>query len=648
MNKKVLFFDNLCFYGIMKIIEKSKDVKMKKVFIRLFNILRNNYIYIFGVILLTYKALLMNKLLGMNIEKEMYIITMAVPMVIMFPSINKKGKRSFIFANIVYFICSILIYANYIYYNYSTNFLSVFQIENVKYAEEIGISLQYLINLKSVFIFFIDNVVFLTLSILILKYRKKDKLMLINKRYPKYIILILIIILNIVILNKKIDGAYEDYIYNKTLMVEHISIYYYHLEDIKDYIKESFIKEKVDYSKINQIYEQNKKDKSVNTNFTGIAQGKNVIILQLESINEFVINSTIDGKEITPNLNKFYKENIYFTNMYNQGIGTTADSEHTILTSMYPLENGRVFQKYFSNKWFDMYSQLKENGYYTSFMHPNVNTFWNRYLVYNTGYKIDEYNDISHFDSNGEMAGEFFSDEQFLTQAVYKMESYEKPFICMMSAISTHIPYSLEGISNLDEKLSIDVSNVESDEISRYLLACNFVDYSFGKFMEEIENTDLLENSILIVYGDHGAGLQNLETVETICKQNGKDYNENIENLLNVHIPFGMKIPNFEARVIENSVSKIDIKPTIMNLLNIEDKFSIGTDVFSGKDYSFIKGIGYVTKENYYINGEYFNRSDNNVIKPNDELIRLMIKMSDEMFLSDTIIKNNLISRILK
>ncbi len=333
--------------------------------------------------------------------------------------------------------------------------------------------------------------------------------------------------------------------------------------------------------------------------------------------------------------------------MYNQGIGTTADSEHTIASSMYPLENGRVFQKYFSNKWDDIYSELKENGYYTSFMHPNVNTFWNRYLVYNTGYKIDEYNDISKFNSNGEMAGEFFSDEQFLTQAVYKMTDYKEPFICMMSAISTHIPYSLEGISNLDEKLSIDVSGIESDEISRYLLACNFVDYSFGKFMEEIENTDLLENSILIVYGDHGAGLQDLEAVELICKQNGKDYNENIENLLNVHIPFGMKIPNLDGRVIENSVSKIDIKPTIMNLLNIEDKFSIGTDVFSGKDYSFIKGIGYVTKENYYINGEYFNRLDNTVISPNDELIKLMIKMNDEMFLSDTIIKNNLIGKFI-
>ena len=145
----------------------------------------------------------MNKLLGMNIKKEMLWITVCIPMIIMFPCINnkniircisdyndctilfpcinKKGKKTFILANIIYLIFSILIYANYVYYNYSTNFLSVFQIENIKYAEEIGMSLQYLINLKSLFTFFIDNIILGILSVVILKKRKKDKLILIKK-----------------------------------------------------------------------------------------------------------------------------------------------------------------------------------------------------------------------------------------------------------------------------------------------------------------------------------------------------------------------------------------------------------------------------------------------------------------------------------
>ena len=78
--------------------------------------------------------------------------------------------------------------------------------------------------------------------------------------------------------------------------------------------------------------------------------------------------------------------------MYNQGLGSTADSEFEMENSLYPLENGYVFQKYYNNDWEDIYTTLRENGYYTSFMHPNTSTFWNREEVYNTGYKIDEYN----------------------------------------------------------------------------------------------------------------------------------------------------------------------------------------------------------------------------------------------------------------
>ena len=156
---------------------------------------------------------------------------------------------------------------------------------------------------------------------------------------------------------------------------------------------------------------------------------------------------------------------------------------------------------------------------------------------------------------------------QMNTQAVDKMQNYDKPFLCMMSAISTHIPYSLDGISNLDDKISIDVSEIESDEISRYLLACNFVDYSFGKFMEKLESSGLLENSILIVYGDHGAGLQDLQDVKKIYEYNGKDYNENIENLLNVLlIPSANDAAIALAEHVSGSVSEFS------NLMNKKAK----------------------------------------------------------------------------
>lgn len=607
------------------------------------NVLKKNIIYFIGIVLLIYKSILLNIMLNISNHLEAFFSCLLLSILIIFPTFNKLTKKSLIYLKIIYTFITIMIYANFVYYGYSNNLLSFYQIDNLKYSQEIGMSLIYLINFRSLILFFIDNIILLILSIILIKYKKIDNSKS-NMHWYRYVLLFVLLLLNIILTETKLDKIYENYIYNKTSMVEHLSIYYYHIEDFKDYFSHLFFKEKVDYNKLNKAYSANKKSKVVNSNLTGFSKGKNVIIVQLESIGDYIINLKVDGKEITPNLNKFFSNSLYFSNMYNQGIGTTADSEHTIATSMYPLENGRVYQKYYHNNWQDFYSVLHNDGYYTASMHPNVNTFWNRILIYKNSYKVDEYDYIYSFNTNGEMAGEFFSDEQFLLQAADKMQNYNTPFICMMIAISTHIPYSLDGISNLEEKLTIDASSIESDEIRNYVLSCNFVDYSFGKFMEKLEKENLLDNSILIVYGDHGAGLIDLDSLEKLFIENGKEYNHNTQSLLNVHIPFGMKIPGLEKQVIDRTVAKIDVKPTLLNLLGIEDKFSLGMDMFTNKDYAFIKGIGYVTKDYYYINDEYYERSSNTLITPDEKLLTLKNLMDDELYLSDTIINNNLVS----
>ena len=616
---------------------------MKKILL----FLKNNIIYFIGIILLLYKPILLNAFLCITIRGEAIFNALIVVLLIMFPTFNKCNKKSLVYLNIVYGLITFLLYTNFIYYGYSNNFLSFYQIDNLRYSEQIYTSLVYLVNFGHLIIFIADNIILLISTIILFKIRRVD-FPKPNKHWYRYLLLGFLLFLNIIIAEFKLDSIYEEYIYNKTSMVEHLSIYHYHIEDFKDYFSHLFFKEKVDYSKLDEIYKSNKDLKTLNTSLTGIAKGKNVIIVQLESIGEYMINLKVDGQEITPNLNKFFNNSVYFSNMYNQGIGTTADSEHTIATSMYPLENGRVYQKYYHNDWQDFYSVLNKEGYYTSSMHPNVNTFWNRILVYKNSYKVDEFDDIYSFNANGEMAGEFFSDEQFLLQAVDKMQNFNNPFLCMMISISTHIPYRLDGINNLDEKLSVDASSIENDEIKNYVLSCNFVDYSFGKFMEKLEQSGMLDNSILIVYGDHGEGLINLSSLEELFTQNNKEYNSNIQNLLNVHIPFGIKVSGIPNQIIDTAVAKIDVKPTILNLLGVEDKFSLGTDMFTNKDYAFIKGIGFVTKDYYYINDRYFDRVTKNTIEPNEKLVNLKKQMDEELYLSDTIINNNLISHFVK
>ena len=607
------------------------------------NILKNNLIFLIGTILLVYKSLFLNYLLELQIGVDVVLYTLTASLLIMCPTINRRDKFAYIYLNVIYSLITTIIFANFLYYSYSTNFLSFYQIENLKYAKEIGGGLVTIINLKNVLSFWTDNILIVLLSVLI--YRKTEKTIYKNIILKTALILI-ILILNILVVHKKINGIYDWRRYNKSLIIQDVSIYYYHYEDAKEYFSSMFIKEEIDEEKLKKIYENNLNEKTKNTEYTGIAKDSNVIILQLESLNEYIIGKTVNGKEITPNLNKFFIENIYCQDMYNQGLGTTADSEFEMENSMYPLENGYVFQKYYSNTWLDIYTTLKEEGYYTSFMHPNISTFWNREEMYNNGYKIDEYNDIDKF-PNIERAGEFYSDEGFFKEAVKIMNSYEGKFGTTLVSVTTHIPFYLTGVSNLEEKITItseDVKEYGDEYFRNYLISCNFVDYAFGEFIKELEKTGLMEKSILVVYGDHGAGLTCTDDIKKIYEENSLVYTEFEDAIKDVHIPFGIKIPGAEENyIVEKSVAKIDIKPTILDLLGVEDKFSIGDTIFGKKDYSFIKGLGYVTSKNYYINGKYYNRENLEEVEETEGLKVLLEKMNDEIYLSDTIIKNNLI-----
>ncbi len=638
--------NSLKFKETKKSISKNNNVKNKEVNVKheaLILALKSNIIFIIGIVLLTCKSILLNQSLELGLKGNVVIYMISVGALLMCPTINRRDKFSYIYFNIVYAIVTLIIYCNYLYYSYSTNFLSIYQISNLQYAKEIGGGLFVLINIKNILAFWTANVLAAVLSIVMYKKTKKIHY---EKRWCKFVIIFLIILANVCNVRNSVNGIYEEKIYNKSLIIQEISVYYYHYEDIKDYVKSLFIKEDIDTEKLEKIYNTNLQDKAKESQYTGIAKNKNVIVLQLESLNEYIIDKSVNGKEITPNLNKFYRENIYCEDMYNQGLGTTADSEFEMENSLYPLENGYVFQKYYDNKWFDIYSTLKQHGYYTSFMHPNTSTFWNRHEVYNTGYNIDEYDDINEF-PNIESAGEFYSDEGFLQEAVKKMNSYEGNFCTTLVSVTTHIPFFLTGVSDLENKLTLtedDVKGYEDDIFRNYILSCNFVDYAFGKFIKELEDTGLMDDSILVVYGDHGSGLSNTEELQKLYEENGQSYNEYEQTTKDVHVPFGISIPNLkDSMSIKRTVSKIDIKPTILDLLGVQDNFSLGETIFSNKDYSFIKGIGYVTSEDYCFNDIRYKRTSMQEIEKDDKANALIEKMENEMYLSDTIIKNNLI-----
>ena len=547
-------------------------------------------------------------------------------------------------------LISILLFADNLYYIYSSSVLSVAQIANLQYGEEIMGTIPMLIEIKHI-IYFVDIILIIILLLTkIIKIEIKDKAD--WKRNTLRIISgIIAICLLFTIDAKYVEKAGEDP-YNKDTQVKKGTIYGYHLSDIESLInikksakydkKEELVS---DYKKLKEKY--NEKYEESNYNLKGILKGKNVIIVQLESVQEFVINKTINGKEITPNLNKFISENIEFSNMFMQSYSTTADSEFSAVTSLYPMENGMSYSRYYSNKYDDIFTMFKNEGYDTSYMHGNYGYFWNRENVYKS-FSVNHLELKNQFDDMSENIMGYLSDELLYKQAVEKLKTYNMPFFSFIVSASSHTGFTLDGLEDRG-KISIDVGKYKSTFFGNYLESVNYADYAFGTFIEELKNADLYDDTVILIYGDHnGIDMYNEEMLDFL-EQVNPNINDVDIRLNYIRVACSMKIPGIEGITIEKPVSKLDIKPTFEYLIDGKAGVSLGTNMFARKDFISLNNERIVTSR-YYYDERWFRRSDGMEIdleeiseEERELLDEYYNDMKEELDISTSISINNLL-----
>ena len=423
-------------------IEKIKEILNKAI--------NSIWFPIFIGIIIFFKAILFyNNTINIDdkLELETIIGTMSFSVVLVCFLCILPNRGRAISAICIDIFFSILLFSDNVYYIYSNSVLSVAQITNLQYGEEIMSTLPMVIQAKQI-LYFVDIIIFMLLIIFkIVKIYKKEK----NTRKQlilKYIVGIIGVIMFCVVSVQYIQKGKEKS-YNKDLQIREATIFGYHIFDIENALN---IKNQTKYKNYKDMfydYENLKKQyeteySNTENNLKGILQDKNVIILQLESIQEFVVNKEINEKQITPNLNKFLSENIKFTNMHMQSYSTTADSEHSTITSLYPMENGMSFSKYYTNTYDDLFKIFKNSNYYTSYMHGNYPYFWNRGNVYGR-LKLDDLSLKEQFSDLSENINGDLSDELLYKQAVQKIKQFKTPYISYIVTASSHAPYTLEG-----------------------------------------------------------------------------------------------------------------------------------------------------------------------------------------------------------
>lgn len=609
-------------------------------------IVNSNFFIIILMIVVFLKTILFYKS-TICINEKIYIntIQMSIMYILslfgMLYLLPKKGRN--IAGIIMNILISILLFADNIYYSYSSNVLSVLQISNLQYGEEIMSTLPLLLKLPQI-LYFIDIltlIILIATSIIKIEKGKKSKTKFIVCRTIIGIMcMIFFIILSINANSKVLEDPY-----NRDTQIKKGTIYGYHISDILNAMlgsKQAKYDNKNDMMKEYNVLkdEYNEKYGESYIDIKTTMEGKNVIILQLESIQEFVLNKTINGREITPNLNKFINENIRLSNMFMQSYSTTADSEFSTVTSLYPVENGMAYSRYYKNNYDDIFKMFHNKDYTTSYMHGNYGNFWNRTNVYNN-MKVDYIELKDKFLDISENIMGYLSDELLYKQAVQKLKEYDNPFISYVVAASSHTGFTLDGLQD-KSKVNINVGKYKDTFFGNYLESVNYADYAFGIFIQELRNASLYDNSVIILYGDHnGLDMYNNEMIEFL-KELDSNLTDTDIKLNYIRVLAGMRIPGINNLRIDKPVSKLDIKPTLAYLCNTEEGVSLGTNMLAKKDFICLNNERIVTDKFYY-DELWYDIETGEIVEKNDELKKYRDFMQKELEISKSIVLENLL-----
>lgn len=363
---------------------------------------------------------------------------------------------------------------------------------------------------------------------------------------------------------------------------------------------------------------------------------KNLIIIQVESLQEFVINRKYDGNEITPNLNKLINESAYFSNCYYQiGVGHTSDAELLSNTSLYPMKDSSVFINKYNNEFNALPEIMKNKGYTTFALHGNDADYWNRGLVYKK-FGFDKFYSLEDFKKD-EMIEMGLSDKSFLSQSLDIIKNSKKPFYSFLVTITSHGPF----------KVNQNNFTKNSNNVERYYNAINYTDKCLGEFIDGLKSSGVLDNSILIIYGDHNAMTMNDKN--EFSKIVGNDLGNDVNWTKYQKVPLIIRLPNQELKgIYTKSVGQNDILPTLLNIYGINNIKTFGRSIFDkGDNLVVLRDGSYVYGNQYYDAKEAKTYNlVTNILQANSP--QVIQQVENQLKASDDILKYNYDKKVQK
>ena len=432
--------------------------------------------------------------------------------------------------------------------------------------------------------------------------------------------------------------------WNRESVLSSFGMYTYQINDIFQSLEpkinnlfghDSALKKVVDYY-------DNRDDNQEKNEYTDVFKGKNVIVIHAESLQSFVINRSFNEVAVSPFINKLVNEGIYFSNYYSEvGVGTSSDAEFTFSTSLMPSSNGTVFVNYFDREYQTIQKSFKDKGYYTFSMHGNTGDFWNRATMHkNMGY--DKFYSKSSYEID-ETIGLGISDKSFFKQSVPMIkeivEKEKKPFYGTMITLTNHTPWNdLELMDKYDTSWTVNVNGekkvrdyLNGTTMGDYLTSVHYMDQAIEQFVNDLDASGILDNTVIVIYGDHDARISkkyynlmhNYDPYTDEVREEGDDgyvdYNDYLYKL-DRKVPFIIWTKDKKySKEVKAATGMIDAYPILANMFGVElSNYHLGHDML-GK---VSDNVVVFTDSSYVTNKIFYNGQNGEIYSINGEAVQ--------------------------
>lgn len=541
---------------------------------KLKKIVLNNWLFILMVLILQAKSMLLLSMLRTTnsssinfstmyfgvpaIGAHLVIITLILSIMFLF---KYKGKMWT--ALIIDAIITLLFMADIWYYRNNGTFLSIRHLLHPEIFNPIG---KNLINFRPVdLLFVIDFIVFFILFKFdkLRKYNDNSRLSLrILKTVIVFSLSALIIFISHYIIDIKGTIPGQSFLrlsWAPFQTFSDMSPLGYHGFDLKYFVGRNKELSDSDINDVQSWINNNKEDIPDNEYF-GMLKGKNLIAIQVESLENFVINKKVYGQEITPTLNKLLSGSLYFDNIYEQNnSGTSSDCDLMVNTSIFPIRATSTFPTYPWTKYNSLQNILNNEGYTTISTHAELPGSWN-WAEPHKSFGADKLWDINEFNID-EVIGPGLSDESYLKQIADKIKSENQPFYTFIATLTSHGPFEMPE----DKKLLDLPKELDDNMLGGYFQSVRYADEAIKLFIDELEKNGQLDNTVIMIYGDHGGVHKFYEEEIKYAPLNENWWQENDKK-----IPFIIYNKDLKATTISKAGGQVDFLPTISYLLGVE------------------------------------------------------------------------------